>query len=324
MTSATMSILLLYLLVLLSVVARASCFSILQHTTRPAVFFRTVQSMAPEGSSNNDTNEEPDLFDYFDPLLSPHAYPNGISPKHKPVDVSKPIPSLETYAYDPFQLSYTMKDARKSPDAPMSKAAGASQPSSSRPRVDTSQVFDPTLSPHEYANGTPDVIVGDPGTVYVGADSSSSFDFFNTQTPLSNKKQKKRVGILLMDHGSRSDAANQRIHELASLYQASMTTSNAIVRGAHMEIASPSIPEQLQELLDLGVDEIVCHPYFLSPGRHVKEDIPRIIAQAISDMSITIPIVTTDAIGSHTEIMLQAIHTLVHKSSVYMTESEYK
>lgn len=34
-------------------------------------------SMCSEGDKG-----EPDLFDYFDPLLSPHAYPDGISPDH--------------------------------------------------------------------------------------------------------------------------------------------------------------------------------------------------------------------------------------------------
>jgi hypothetical protein len=36
-------------------------------------------SIVYQASENNE--DEPDLFEYFDPLLSPHAYPKGIQPR---------------------------------------------------------------------------------------------------------------------------------------------------------------------------------------------------------------------------------------------------
>ena len=82
-----------------------------------------------------------------------------------------------------------------------------------------------------------------------------------------------------------------------------------------MEIATPSIPDGIKALLDQGVDEIVCHPYFLSPGRHVTEDIPKIVSQAIADLSIEIPVITTDPVGSNFPLMIGAIHSLVRENS---------
>ncbi len=36
----------------------------------------------------------------------------------------------------------------------------------------------------------------------------------------------------------------------------------------------------MEEFYKEGVKKIVCHPYFLSPGRHVLEDIPVFIKEA--------------------------------------------
>ena len=34
-------------------------------------------------NNKDSSDDEPDLLEYFDPLLSPHAYPKGISPDNK-------------------------------------------------------------------------------------------------------------------------------------------------------------------------------------------------------------------------------------------------
>jgi sirohydrochlorin ferrochelatase len=82
-----------------------------------------------------------------------------------------------------------------------------------------------------------------------------------------------------------------------------------------MEIATPTIQDGIASLLELGVDEIVCHPFFLSPGRHVQEDIPRIVKDAIDALKVSIPVKTSAHVGSQTEIMIGAIHSLVSETS---------
>jgi sirohydrochlorin ferrochelatase len=59
------------------------------------------------------------------------------------------------------------------------------------------------------------------------------------------------------------------------------------------------------------VDEIICHPYFLSPGRHVVEDIPHLVQEAMASLNVTIPVVITDPVGSNTDMMMQAIDAVV-------------
>eukprot|EP00977_Amphora_coffeiformis_P010905 scaffold2576_cov175-Amphora_coffeaeformis.AAC.9 len=260
---------------------------------RAAVLTRQQPPLRATNGAAKDDEEDIDLFEYFDPLLSPHAYPDGISPNKKPVETKQsqkeedvsPIVK-KTFGFDLSPGAGSLGVSLEPPQA--SGQRGAEQ-------VDTAEIFDPRISPHEYTNGTPDKVFG----------------FEQEQRSVT------RIGILLMDHGSRNPASNERLKNLARVYQETLNDSNIVVRYAHMEIAQPSIPEALETLLNEGVDEIVCHPYFLSPGRHVKEDIPEIVQSAIESLDITIPIVTTNPVGSETDIMIRAIHSAVKRTAAF-------
>lgn len=152
------------------------------------------------------SDEEEDLFEYFDPLLSPHAYPDGISPDHKP------------------SKEKVREEDREKPTRLHKRSMEVAE-------VDPTLVFDPTLSPHAYPSGTPSAIVGDEVSV------------------------KKKVGILLIDHGSKKAASNERLQDLARIYQSSVD-SNVIVKASHMEIVEPSVPTGLKALLDEGVGKL--------------------------------------------------------------------
>lgn len=85
--------------------------------------------------------------------------------------------------------------------------------------------------------------------------------------------------ILLIDHGSRRDAANEMMDCMANLVQA-MAGAGVIVRHAHMELAEPSIQAGVRACADAGATELVVFPYMLSPGKHSTGDIPRMVAAA--------------------------------------------
>ena len=74
----------------------------------------------------------------------------------------------------------------------------------------------------------------------------------------------------------------------------------------------------------ISKDEIVCHPYFLSPGRHVKEDIPKLVQEAIENLNIdNIRVVITDPLGSNTPLMIGAIHSIVQAASSKKTKTNF-
>jgi len=49
-----------------------------------------------------------------------------------------------------------------------------------------------------------------------------------------------------------------------------------------MEIASPSIAEAIAKCAADGFGKVVVAPYFLSQGRHIRQDIPALVAEAVS------------------------------------------
>ncbi len=84
--------------------------------------------------------------------------------------------------------------------------------------------------------------------------------------------------IVLIDHGSRRAAANWQLEELAQKIRE--REPETIVRTAHLEIAEPSLGDAIDACVNAGAREIVVHPYFLGPGRHTSEDIPRQVQEA--------------------------------------------
>jgi len=86
------------------------------------------------------------------------------------------------------------------------------------------------------------------------------------------------VGVIVVDHGSRRQESNELLLAVAEMFrQQSQVT---IVEPAHMELAEPSIADAFASCVQQGAKLVVVFPYFLSPGRHWSEDIPRLAAKA--------------------------------------------
>lgn len=87
------------------------------------------------------------------------------------------------------------------------------------------------------------------------------------------------MGLLLVDHGSKKKAANEMLESARDML-AARAGGGVLVEAAHMELAAPSIEEGIVKLAGRGLDLIVVAPFFLSPGRHVTQDIPQLVRQA--------------------------------------------
>ncbi|MFB4202482.1 Sirohydrochlorin cobaltochelatase [wastewater metagenome] len=86
--------------------------------------------------------------------------------------------------------------------------------------------------------------------------------------------------LLILAHGSRREASNDEVRGLATAVAARMDGRYDRVGCAFLELAEPDIAAAIEREIEVGCDEIVCLPYFLSAGRHVAEDIPAIIEAA--------------------------------------------
>ena len=86
-------------------------------------------------------------------------------------------------------------------------------------------------------------------------------------------------GLLLIAHGSRRQASNDEIKRLAERLRRKAPERFQYVNHAFLELARPSIPEGIQQCLDVGVNDLYVLPYFLAKGKHVAEDIPAEISR---------------------------------------------
>lgn len=90
----------------------------------------------------------------------------------------------------------------------------------------------------------------------------------------------KDGAIILVDHGSRRPEANEHLQGLARLLAARRPDWS--IRCAHLEICPPHVPEVVDACVRDGVDKVFLHPFFLLPGRHTRDDLPRLAEEARS------------------------------------------
>lgn len=101
----------------------------------------------------------------------------------------------------------------------------------------------------------------------------------------------------------------------------SLAASADIIEAAHMELAEPSIPTAYRKCVERGASHIICHPYFLSPGRHVQKDIPAIIAGVAKEFpNVTYDI--TPPLGSAQRQIVELIQEIVEKKKKEDSQSE--
>lgn len=116
-----------------------------------------------------------------------------------------------------------------------------------------------------------------------------------------------RIGLILVDHGSKRSEANTMLEDVVRMFKE--LSGTRIVEPAHMELAEPTLEQAFERCIDQGATEIVVHPYFLSPGRHSRRDIPRIVAAAAAAFP-GVPYRVTEHLGLDTrmcEVVMQRV-----------------
>jgi sirohydrochlorin ferrochelatase len=123
----------------------------------------------------------------------------------------------------------------------------------------------------------------------------------------------RQIGVILVDHGSQREESNAMLLDVVKSF--ADATGMPIVEPAHMELAEPSITTAFTRCVERGATTVVVFPYFLLPGRHWNDDIPRLAAAAAKNHS-GIRYLVTAPFGLHplmAEVMRQRIaHCLAH------------
>jgi sirohydrochlorin ferrochelatase len=112
-------------------------------------------------------------------------------------------------------------------------------------------------------------------------------------------KSEEKIGLLLVDHGSRFQEANDRLADVAAMVR--RISGRDCIHHAHMELGEPTIQQGFETCVREGATAVVVHPYFLSPGRHSLSDIPRMVEEAAKAFP-GIAYCVTEPLGLHPKI----------------------
>jgi sirohydrochlorin ferrochelatase len=107
------------------------------------------------------------------------------------------------------------------------------------------------------------------------------------------------TGLVVFAHGSKLEAANDAVRAVS----ASLASSgDRAVEAAFLELGTPDLPSAVRSLIARGADRIVVIPYFLTLGRHVEEDLPRIVKE-ISQEHAGLQIEVTPPLDGHPALL---------------------
>jgi len=106
----------------------------------------------------------------------------------------------------------------------------------------------------------------------------------------------RRVAILLIAHGSRRPEANADLELVAD--ELRKRGRYPFIQTAFLELAEPAIETGGALCVERGATDVILLPYFLSPGKHVVEDLQFHTTQ-LSERHPSIRFVLAEPIGRH-------------------------
>lgn len=97
----------------------------------------------------------------------------------------------------------------------------------------------------------------------------------------TTKDKNQKIGLLLVNHGSRSETWRNALLELEKSVKDTILAGNDIkgIKTAFMEYTEPSIATRMKEFDKEGFTDVIIVPIFLTVSPHSFEDIPTIIGQ---------------------------------------------
>lgn len=108
------------------------------------------------------------------------------------------------------------------------------------------------------------------------------------------------TGFIVFAHGSRVEAANQAVRDVAA---AMADSGRHVVEPAFLELGQPDLKGAAQRLRARGVSHIVVIPYFLTLGTHLQRDLPKLVREAAESLGAGIEIEVTAPLDGHPALL---------------------
>jgi sirohydrochlorin ferrochelatase len=84
------------------------------------------------------------------------------------------------------------------------------------------------------------------------------------------------TGIAIFAHGSAIETANEAVRDVVRQFAA--LSGQALVEPSFLELGKPDLAGAVEKLIERGAQRIVVVPYFLTLGKHLQRDLPRIVS----------------------------------------------
>jgi sirohydrochlorin ferrochelatase len=123
------------------------------------------------------------------------------------------------------------------------------------------------------------------------------------------------TALLLIAHGSRRAEANADLDRLAATLRS--RGEFVVVQPSYLELCEPAIAAGGDMCVAGGADLVVMVPYFLSPGRHVTEDLTA-ARDELSRRHPAVAFVLAGPLGSHplmTKIVIERVQDALKPAS---------
>jgi uroporphyrin-III C-methyltransferase len=125
------------------------------------------------------------------------------------------------------------------------------------------------------------------------------------------------TGVLVVGHGSRREEANDDVRLVASLV--AERGGFPLVEAAFLEIARPNIADGFSRLVERGARHVIVHPYFLSPGRHTRGDIP-VDVQSAAEKHPQVTYQITEPLAAHRLVVDASIERIRETAGIDSTD----
>ncbi|MCC7499906.1 MAG: CbiX/SirB N-terminal domain-containing protein [Bryobacterales bacterium] len=87
-----------------------------------------------------------------------------------------------------------------------------------------------------------------------------------------------KTGLILFAHGSTAEPANEAVRRITA--DVAWQGGVELAETAFLESGDPDLSGAVGRLLARGAGRIVVVPYFLTPGMHLRRDLPRLVEEA--------------------------------------------
>ncbi len=87
--------------------------------------------------------------------------------------------------------------------------------------------------------------------------------------------QQTRQAVVLLGHGSIREQANAEVRAMWEMMKEQLPELQ--ISGCFVEVAEPTMEQEIDRLATSGVKRIVIVPMFLTRGQHLSNGIPRIL-----------------------------------------------